>query len=736
MANLNMTELIKNQSELIQYDKNPECIYSQMLTVPFGPTESGGRGLIAEHQYAQIVELTKTEPPVLGTGHENDFGDRSSSVIQADTDLVVLEKICKYEKHPNNHYFLIVLRKDNNMLDIIERKDFKHNTETYGSKYNNEFMDSLEVGYEIPKGSIIRKSNCYDEYMNAQIGTNIPTVYINSDWNTEDSCIIDDTGAEMLAINLFHKISITKNANDILLNILGDNNNHKSFADINEKISNGILLAMRKVINKESPYMQSNDRLKTILMSDDTITITGDCVVMDIDVFVNNPNRLANEQYNSQILEYYNDSMRFINEFISAVNKYGDLQMTYDLANIYNKFLRIQSGEEFGKDNKRFSDVIMDFYIYQHKPAEPGDKIANRFGGKGVISLKIPDAEMIRTIDGRPIHMIMQPATMHNRENGGQCYELEMNALSEKVLRNITSGVYSTEEQFNYILQYIRDICPEQADYIMQSFSGYNIPKQIIDEGKDEFIQYMIDNNRIPLDLRPIRDTPTIDQLSALCDKYTDTTQTKLLSPIRDSNGNIRFVESRRSCVASWMYFYPMKQYGEEKWSVTSMSSTNIRNENSRNKANASYKALHPATPIKFGDMEAGDLDHMGPEELILYLMLLSLSPHGRRKVEELLVGNPYEINIKVDDLAKNRSVEIINAYLKALGLRLRFVKKLRRLNPAIITYECKQVPMKLAIKVEDPKRVYERQKELSQELASKGICRDAIILTEGMKDD
>jgi hypothetical protein len=427
--------------------------------------------------------------------------------------------------------------------------------------------------------------------------------------------------------------------------------------------------------------------------------------------------------------------MRFIDEFIYAVNEYGDYEMSYNLANIYNKFLRIKSGEEFGQDNKKVAEVKIDFYIYQRKPAEPGDKIANRFGGKGVVSIVIPDAEMIKMVDGRPIHMIMQPATMHNRENGGQCYELEQNALSGKVLRNITSGVYNTDEQFNYILNYINDICPEQAQYIANSFNSPNVPKPIIDEGKEEFIQFMIDNDRIPLNLRPIRDCPTIDQLSALCDKYVDTTQTRLLSPIRDSNGIVRFVESRRTCVASWMYFYPMKQYGEEKWSVTSMSSTNIRNENSRNKANTSYKALHPATPIKFGDMESGDLDHMGPEQLILYLMTLSLSPHGRRKVEELLTGNPYEIDVKIDDLAKNRSVEVINAYLKAMGLRLRFVKRLRQYKPAIVTYECK-VPMKLAIKVDDPKRVYNRQKELSEQLASKGLYRDAIILTEGMKDD
>ena len=61
---------------------------------------------------------------------------------------------------------------------------------------------------------------------------------------------------------------------------------------------------------------------------------------------------------------------------------------------------------------------------------------------------------------------------------------------------------------------------------------------------------------------------------------------------------------------------YRLQQYAEEKHSVTAMSSTNLRNENSRNKANKNYKATHQSTPVNFGNMELGDLGHMGMEHV------------------------------------------------------------------------------------------------------------------------
>ena len=79
--------------------------------------------------------------------------------------------------------------------------------------------------------------------------------------------------------------------------------------------------------------------------------------------------------------------------------------------------------------------------------------------------------------------------------------------------------------------------------------------------------------------------------------------------------------------------------------------------------------------------METGDLAHIGMENVIINLMLTSVSPHGRRLMERLLTDDPFDINVKIDDEATNRGAEILNTYLFTMGLRLKFIKKKKELK-------------------------------------------------------
>jgi hypothetical protein len=156
--------------------------------------------------------------------------------------------------------------------------------------------------------------------------------------------------------------------------------------------------------------------------------------------------------------------------------------------------------------------------------------------------------------------------------------------------------------------------------------------------------------------------------------------------PIEDSMGNYRMVKSHRPLTIAKQYIYRLKQYAEEKFSATSLSSTNTRNENSKSKASNMYKALYPRTPIRFGEMEVGDMMHIGPEIVVQMLMLYSTSPQARKLCISLLTGDPFKIDVRLDDVSKNRSVETVNNYLKTMGLRLvfkRFPKE--TVNPLLI---------------------------------------------------
>ena len=84
-------------------------------------------------------------------------------------------------------------------------------------------------------------------------------------------------------------------------------------------------------------------------------------------------------------------------------------------------------------------------------------------------------------------------------------------------------------------------------------------------------------------------------------------------------------------------------------------------------------------------DMETGNLIHLGAELVVQMLMLYSTSPHARRLTSEMLTGDAFNIDIKLDDEAKNRNVEILNVYLKTMGLRLVFEKYKKKPIPGFL---------------------------------------------------
>ena len=173
-----------------------------------------------------------------------------------------------------------------------------------------------------------------------------------------------------------------------------------------------------------------------------------------------------------------------------------------------------------------------------------------------------------------------------------------------------------------------------------------------------------------------MRDVFTIDDLNLLYKDFPFIQQSKLYVSIKDSRGNIRKVEARRIGVMGKEFMLRLKQYAEEHFSATSLSATNIKNANTKSKSAREYRTLYSHTPIRMGDMEINNFAHIGTDLVINALLLHSVSPHARKLVEEFSTGNPYITDIQLDDMSTNRSAEIVETYLKAIGLRLKFIKK------------------------------------------------------------
>ena len=96
-------------------------------------------------------------------------------------------------------------------------------------------------------------------------------------------------------------------------------------------------------------------------------------------------------------------------------------------------------------------------------------------------------------------------------------------------------------------------------------------------------------------------------------------------------------------------------------------------------------------------------------------MMIHSLSPQGRRLVEQMYTGDPFNIDIKLDSDSKNRSAEIANTYLKAIGRRLNFYKKKRmieRITSCPIAFDHDPIEEAIMLVPEDKKEGFDYIKD------------------------
>jgi hypothetical protein len=64
-------------------------------------------------------------------------------------------------------------------------------------------------------------------------------------------------------------------------------------------------------------------------------------------------------------------------------------------------------------------------------PAEPGDKLSNRHGTKGVVSRVLPDEDMPHLSDGTPVELLFNFGSLHMRLNFGQIREALMGRIAQ-----------------------------------------------------------------------------------------------------------------------------------------------------------------------------------------------------------------------------------------------------------------------------------------------------------------
>lgn len=691
---MNLISVQDQIEEVKKREKIPEQRCGKCLKQPFTAANSGNRKIMWSTHDEHRIQLINGEAPYITTPYVKPWAQHASSYNVAAKDYEVVAKIQKFEHTPNWDYWLIVRAKDNS-LDVIHRVSYVYTTEKFGFMMNNEYVDGLKVGDDIKQGQRIKCSDSMDEYDNPEQGKNLITAYLSSTDTEEDGVAISEYASEQLGARLYHKLTFNLNDNDVMLNLYPDPNDKDSYnvmPALNNEIANGILCAIRRQNNSDSLYSLTWNRLKYTTITDTKYTLHGR--VIDLDIFVNNPDQFENSPYHKQLKMYYYNKLRYCSEIVNFISQYkqiyginGQVKMSNALDRLYNTAKKEISKVAHTKNNKEYSGTILQIVCCEDSPMSIADKLSNRYGGKGVVAKIYKNEDMPILEDGTRIDVLMNKATVIGRLCMGQLLELEINARSSIFLDHIVTLQEDVDLVFEMIRDFVKIIAPlyeQTLAYVLDHMSEQN---------KLDFLESFVEVGVIKFPLRPLMDNVTMDTIGKLDDEFPWIKQRFMYVPLKDSNGNRRYVKSIRPIVAGYEYFIRLKQHAKEKFSVTSVSTVNMKNENSKSKEAKEYKSPFANTPIKFGSMEIEDLTHMGVTNAIIFNFVMGASPTCRKMYEQLYECDPIDVDIELDENATSRSAETVSVYLKEIGKQLIFNRHV--IEPTRTPFYIKPEPVK-----------------------------------------
>lgn len=106
---------------------------------------------------------------------------------------------------------------------------------------------------------------------------------------------------------------------------------------------------------------------------------------------------------------------------------------------------KLDAGEELKPGVLKLVKV----YVASRRPISVGDKMAGRYGNKGVVAKILPEEDMPYMPDGTPVDIVLNPLGVPSRMNVGQILEIHLGLACKELGLHISSPVFdgATEEE-------------------------------------------------------------------------------------------------------------------------------------------------------------------------------------------------------------------------------------------------------------------------------------------------
>lgn len=382
-------ELNVPRSKINFVDTDPHNVFGDAAaTIPFSAHNDGNRMLMGSNMQKQALILENREEPLVQSAispdrtetFEQKIARENSFAVFADSpgtvskvtnkEIVVTNKKGEEAKYQLMHYFPL------NMSNYI------NNTPTVKPGDTVKKGQLLAEGWQTKNGTLA-------------LGMNVRIAYMPwKGYNFEDGYVISESLAERMGTEELKEITVEIKEGQIG----GPGSNVKSILQRLNVAPNELKKLDDDGIIKEGEEVNIN----TILVG----------IVEEIKELEEKPEVKLLRSLGTELEKQYRDKSKVIDGYI------------------HGKVIRIKLVPQRGGDETRY---IVKVTVLMKNKLKPGDKLAGRFGNKGIITKIEKNEDMPNAEDGEPIELIYSPLGLPSRQNLGQLYEANAGLVASKL---------------------------------------------------------------------------------------------------------------------------------------------------------------------------------------------------------------------------------------------------------------------------------------------------------------
>lgn len=387
-------------------DEKSGMLSTSSNMIPFIENNDGARIIMATNQAKQMLPLKNPEPPAVRSGYE-------SLLTNVLSNNFIKKSPCngKVVKVTNESIFINCKNKKIQEISIIP----VHLKSGSGKNTLSIFKPTVLPNQIIQENQIIAEGSCISGGTISLGRTLCTAVMPYRGYNFEDGIVINEKLINQDKLTSIHGImeEVLVSENDRVLEIAKIGNNIEKGSPI-----------LRKTIGEIEQLLGFSEEDGEEVIGQQFIKKSPGGIIVDIDVFSNV------------------DDTKF--------------PILKDLIQRTKRRYGTTPHEKFSIKGNTIKGILIRFKIEQELKIGLGDKLANRFGAKGIISLVEKNENMPRTPWGDYVDIIVNPVGIIGRSNIGQLYELYCGLISRDVGQRIIN--YKKKDQILNLMKQIYSI--------------------------------------------------------------------------------------------------------------------------------------------------------------------------------------------------------------------------------------------------------------------------------------